>query len=173
MLSFIKPTKICSNDELLKAELSKISLLYHPCNIVTDNSTIEPTTIKIWIHLPFLDKYGTKLTNSFIREISPLLKSLCKFIVDWKASDANCFISLKDHTPKMYKISVVYEFKYPGCNVNYIGKTNCCLYTQVKEHSCYYSSEIYNNICSCNEFNIIKNMLELSLTMKIVISNAY
>ena len=36
------------------------------------------------------------------------------------------------------------------------------LYTRIKEHSCHDSSEIYNHICSCNEFNFIKNMLELS-----------
>ena len=96
--------KICSNDELLKAELSNIAFFmlwngfsrkltkelltllktstHNPCNTVTNNSIIEPSTIKIWIHLPFLGKYGTKLTNSFIRKKSPLLKSPCKFIVN-------------------------------------------------------------------------------------------
>ena len=70
------------------------------------------------------------------------------------ATDANCFIPLKDHTPKMYHSSVVYEFKCPGCNANYVGKTDRCLYTRVKEHSCHDSSEIYIHICSCNEFNL-------------------
>ena len=51
-----------------------------PCS--TDNSITEPTTTKIWIHLPLLGKYGTKLTNSFIRKISPPLKYPCKFIVN-------------------------------------------------------------------------------------------
>ena len=48
---------------------------HNPCNTVTDNSLIEPITVKIWIHLSFLGKYGTKLTNRFIRKIRPLLKS--------------------------------------------------------------------------------------------------
>ena len=43
-----------------------------------------------------------------------------------------------------------------------VGKTDRCLYTRVKEHSCHDSSEIYNHIRSSNEFNFIKNMLELS-----------
>ena len=141
---------------------------HNPCNTVTDNSLIEPITVKIWIHLPFLGKYGTKLTNSFIRKISPLLKSPCKFIVNWKTTDANCSISHKDQTPKMYQSSVVYEFKCPGCNANYVGKTDRCLYTRIKEHSYHDSSEIYNHICSCNEFNFIKNLLEVLMT-KIVI----
>ena len=114
------------------------------------------------VNLPFLAKYGTELTNSFIRKIGPLLKYPCKFIVNWKTADANCFISLKDHTQEMYQSSVVYEFKCPRCNANYVGKTDRCLYTRVKEHSCHDSFEIYNHICSCNEFNVIENMLELS-----------
>ena len=68
--------KIFSNDGLLKAELSnivsfmswnsffrkltrKLLTLFkpptdNPCNTVTDNSIIEQSTIKIWIHLLFL-----------------------------------------------------------------------------------------------------------------------
>ena len=64
--------------------------------------------------------------------------------------------------PKMYQSSVVNEFKCPGCNANYVGETDRCLYTRVKEHSCHDSSKRCNHICSCNEFNFIKNMLELS-----------
>ena len=127
---------ICSNDELLNLELNnivsfmswngfprklsrKLLTLLKPSspNPNNSNNVIDPTTTKIWIHLPFLGKNGTKLTNNFIRKISPLLKSPCKFIVNWKTTDTNCFISLKDPTPKTYQSSVVYEFKCPGCNL--------------------------------------------------------
>ena len=111
-----------------------------------DDSTTNSVTIKIWIHLPFLGKYRTKLTNRFFRKISPLLTSPCKFIVNWKTTDSNCFISLKDPIPKQYQSSVVYEFKCPGCNANYVGKTDRCLYTRIKEHFCNDTSEIYNHI---------------------------
>jgi hypothetical protein len=144
--------KICSNDELLNLELNnivsfmswngfprklsrKLLTSFKPSSPNPNNSNnvvIDPTTTtKIWIHLPFLGKYGTKLTNNFIRKISPLLKSPCKFIVNWKTTDTNCFISLKDPTPKTYQSSVVYEFKCPGCNANYVGKTDRCLYTRI------------------------------------------
>ena len=62
----------------------------------------------------------------------------------------------------MCQSSIVYEFKCPGCNTNYVGKTDRCLYTRIKEHSYHDSSEIYIHICSCNEFNFIKNLLALS-----------
>ena len=175
--------KICSNDELLNLELNnivsfmswngfprklsrKFLTLFKPSFPNPNNSNnvvIDPTTTtKVWIHLPFLGKYGTKLTNNFIRKISPLLKSPCKFIVNWKTTDTNCFISLKDPTPKTYQSSVVYEFKCPGCNANYVGKTYRCLCTRNKEHSSLDSSEIYNHITSCNEFNFVINLLELT-----------
>ena len=184
--SFIVPTKFVAMmiDELLNLELNnivsfvswngfprklsrKLLTLFKPSSPNPNNSNnvvIDPTTTKIWINLPFLGKYGTKLTNNFIREISPLLKSPCKFIVNWKTTDTNCFISLKDPTPKTYQSSVVYEFKCPGCNANYVGKTDRCLYTRIKEHSSLDSSEIYNHITSCNEFNYVINLLELTPT---------
>ena len=56
----------------------------------------------------------------------------------------------------------MYEFKCPGCNANYVGKTDRCLYTRIKEHSSLDSSEIYNHITSCNEFNFVINILELT-----------
>ena len=46
----------------------------------------------------------------------------------------------------------------PGCNANYIGKTDRCLYIRIKEHSSQNTSEIYNHIITCNEFNYIKNI---------------
>ena len=104
-----------------------------------------------------------KLANSFIRKITPLLKSQRKIIIiNWQTTDANSFVSLKDPTPKQYKNSIVYEFKCPGCNANYIGKTDRCLYTRIKEHSSQNTSEIYNHIITCNEFNYIKNILQLT-----------
>ena len=133
----------------------KLLTLFKPSspNPKNSNNVIDPTTTRIWIHLPFLCKYGTKLTNNFIRKISPLLKSPCKFIFNWKTTDTNCFIALKDPTPKTYQSSVVYEFKCHGYRLfshNYVGKTDRCLYTRIKEHSSLDSSEIYNHIISCN-----------------------
>jgi hypothetical protein len=46
------------------------------CDISSDNNA-PSKTIKICIKLPFLGKYGTKLTRSFIRKVTPLLKSPC------------------------------------------------------------------------------------------------
>ena len=65
---------------------------------------------KIWIPLPYLWKYGTRLTRSFIHRITPLLKLKCNFIINWKTTNSNSFLSCKDKTPTKYHSSVVYEF---------------------------------------------------------------
>ena len=74
----------------------------------------------------------------------------------------NCFFSCKDKTPDEYKSSVVYEFSCPGCRSSYIGKTDRCLYTRIKEHSTRENSEIYAHVNSCEHFQHIKSLLELS-----------
>ena len=66
------------------------------------------------------------------------------------------------HRKRIEALTVEYEFKCPGCNANYIGKTDRCLYTRIKEHSSHDSSEIYNHVISCDEFNFLKNLLELT-----------
>ena len=44
----------------------------------------------------------------------------------------------------------------------YIGKTDRCLYTRIKEHSTRENSEIYAHVNSCEYFQHIKSLLELS-----------
>ena len=63
-------------------------------------------------------KYGTKLTNSFIRKISPLLKSHCKFIVNWKTTMLTASSHLKSKYQKCIKASLSMKFKCLGCNAN-------------------------------------------------------
>ncbi len=65
-------------------------------NMSVENNSNLP---KIWIPLPYIGKHGLKLTNSFIRRITPLLKLEYKIIINWQTTDAGFFVSLKDPTP--------------------------------------------------------------------------
>ena len=175
--------KICSNETLLKDELKRIldfiswnGFLYKLSTKLINNPNHDLTTMKlthddldnstnnspkILIHLPYLGKYGTRLTYSFINRITLLLKIKCTFVILWKTTNNNSFLSNKDKTSMRYQSSVVYEFTYPGCNCRYIGKTDRCLYTRLKEHSQHNKSEIFNHIINCEHFQHIKSMLEL------------
>ena len=131
--------KICNTEDLLKDELQhiknflswngfprKLSLklidqfkpsttsninVIHQDNPDTDLTNPVP---KIWLPLPYLGKYGTRLTRSFIHRITPLLKLKCNFIINWKTTNSNSFLSDKDKTPAKYQSSVVYEFTCPA-----------------------------------------------------------
>ena len=118
---------------------------------------------KIWIPLPYLGKYGTRPTRSFIHRITPLLKLKCNFIINWKTTNSNSFLSCKDKTPAKYHSSVVYEFICPRCKSRYIGKTDRCFYTRIKEHARDSKSEIFEHITSCEHFQHIKSILELHI----------
>ena len=122
---FIVPTKSAAtmnfykkrsttSDDLCHGTRKLISLLSPSWSTTTDNLNTEnvntdndPNLKKFWIPLPYIGKHGTRLTNSFIRKITPLLKSQCKIIINWQATDAGSFVSLKDPTPKQYKSSIV------------------------------------------------------------------
>ena len=91
-----------------------------------------------------------------------LLKGPCKFILHWRTTQANCFQSCKDKTPNEYQSSVVYQFSCPSCKSSYIGKTDRCLFIRLKEHSTRDSSEINAHINSCELFQHIKTLMELT-----------
>jgi hypothetical protein len=121
--------KICNSKDLLKDELQHIKN-FLSCNgfprklslklidqfkpsatsnindIHQDNPDTDPTNPvpKIWLRLPYLGKYGTRLTRSFIHRIMPLqkLKLKCNFIINWKTTKSNSFLSNKDKTPAKY-----------------------------------------------------------------------
>jgi hypothetical protein len=107
-------------------------------------------------------KYGNILTKKFVNKTCRSLKSPCKFILNWQTTNSNCFLSCKDKTPDEYKSYVVYEFSCPDCRSSYIGKTDRCLYTRLKEHSTRENSEINAHINCCEHFQHIKSLMELS-----------
>ena len=90
-----------------------------------------------------------------------VLKLKCNFIINWKTTDSNSFLSCKDKTPTKYHSSVVCEFTCPGCKSRYIGKTDRCFYTRIKEHARDSKSKIFEHITSCEHFQHIKSILEL------------
>ena len=44
-------------------------------------------------YLTLAGKFGNRLTRSFLRKITPLLTSKCRFIINWKTINSNVFVS--------------------------------------------------------------------------------
>ena len=63
----------------------------------------------------------------------------------------SCYCSTKDSIPDYLKPHVVYEFCFPACSANYIGKTDQNLGPQMNEH-CRLdkNSPIFNHFAECN-----------------------
>ena len=169
--------KICSNDELLRNELSNITKFASwngfskqltnkllksftpklPNNLSNDDVVTDPPTNPptIWIHLPFIGKRGSTLIYHCTKKSNRLLKQPAKFVTLWNTTNANAFLSTKDPTTKQHQSSVVYKFTCPGCSHSYVGKTDRCLITRLKEHSDSKDSEIFRHINSCEHFYMI------------------
>ncbi len=119
---------------------------------------------KIWIRLPFIGRYGNILTKKFINKTRRLLKSPCKFILNWRTTNSNCFLSCKDKTPdENNKNSVVYEFSCRVAEAPTLVKTDRCLYTRVlKSIARERNSEIKRPHQPLRTFQHIKSLMELS-----------
>ena len=94
-----------------------------------------------------------------------LLKSPCKFTTIYSTTNSNTFLNLEDRTQKELQSSVVYKFVCPGCKASYIGKTDRCLATRLKEHTHCKDSEIYKHINSCEQFLYVKTLMNFPHTM--------
>jgi hypothetical protein len=70
-------------------------------------------------------------------------------------------LSTKDPTTKEHQSSVVYKFTCPGCSYLYIGKTDRCLITRLKEHSDSKNSEILRHMNSRERFYNFNPLLNL------------
>jgi hypothetical protein len=74
------------------------------------------------------------------------------------------YIGLKDQTDKELQSGVVYKFSCPGCQLSYIGKTDRCLRTRIKEHSSDKNSEVHKHIMSCEHFQYFQTLYLTYLT---------
>ena len=86
---------------LLTQTSHKTVSVFSPASTTKNPYTVDvnvdntPNLNKIWIPLPYIGKHGIKLANSFIRKITPLLKSQCKIIINWQTTDATPSFHLK------------------------------------------------------------------------------
>ena len=109
-------------------------------------------------------------------KINRLLKQPSKFFTLWNTNNANAFLSTKDPTTKQRQSSVVYKFTCPSWSHSYVGKTDRCHITRLKEHSDSKDYEIFRHINLCEHFNNFNPLLVLpfnnpGLLPQIVLNN--
>ena len=113
-----------------------------------------------------LSYYGDKAFSLFKRCIHKI-KSSCKkdhpilFRLLHDVTKLEFFCSTKDRTPKLNESFVAYEFICPGCNDNYVGKTERTLHERCVEHAWNdKDSIVFNHLNECigvqHMFEIVK-----------------
>ena len=100
-------------------------------------NTKKSNEITIYFHFPYYGDKGFSLLESCIRKI----KSNCKkdhpsvFRLLYDVTKLEFFCNNKYRTLKLNESFVVYEFICPGCNDNYLGKTERTLHERCVEHA--------------------------------------
>ena len=104
------------------------------------------------------------------------MKSNCKkdhpivFRLLYDVTKLEFFCNTKDRTPKLNESFVVYEFICPGCNANYVGKTERTLHERCAEHAWDdKDSVVFNHL---NECIGVQHMFEIGkLTPSLLTNN--
>lgn len=71
--------------------------------------------------------------ESLIKKLRQNFKE--KITIISRFNDAKVFCSNKDKIKFEQKSNVIYEFICPGCNRQYIGRTDICIITRLNEHA--------------------------------------
>ena len=136
------------------------------------NNTEKSNEITIYFRFPCYGDKGFSLLKSCVRKI----KSNCKkyhpivFRLLYDVTKLEFFCNTKDRTPKLNESFVVYEFICPGCNANYVGKTERTLHERCAEHAWDdKDSVVFNHL---NECIGVQHMFEIGkLTPSLLTNN--
>ena len=121
--------------------------------------------IKIWFRLPYTGVKGESIVKNCISKLKRCLKkdAMVKFIITYDTKRISYYTNNKDKIPLLNHSFVVYEFKCPGCNHNYIGKTERTLFERSCEHGFKdKNSVVLNHIVNCEQVNFIKSIFSLT-----------
>ena len=136
-----------------------LTSIYETDPVNANDETLQPP--KIWVKLPFIGKRGTILVQQSQKKLCHLLKNPCQLLTGTLPL-LTSFYRAKIKHQKNTKIQSSIDFLAPVACSHFIGKTDKCLYTTVMEHVSYPNSEVYNHINSCEHFQHLKSLMELS-----------
>ena len=178
-----RSSKICSTSQKFKSQVKQIKSFMswngYPSYIVNSiikrlktkkEENIQQTineenkdenVIKIWVKLPYLGKQGEMIVKSLLKKLKRYMKQNVKFVILYQTKKSAMFCPTKDPVPTDQKSHVIYKIICPGCQKWYIGKTDRCFLTRMKEHGKKIEQPMYQHLQNCTYF--IENLQLLSL----------
>ena len=116
--------------------------------------------IKIWIHVPYLGDKRKQLVNDMVKKIRRFCKRnvIVNFKIFYQNKKISMFCSAKDKICTDQRANVVYQITCPGCGEHYIGKTDRCFITRMKEQGGRCDQPMYNHLHTCEKYHELLNM---------------
>ena len=101
------------------------------------------------------------MKKNCFKKVQKCLKENNRFITCYKTKKTAMFCSGKGSIPIHLKANVIYKVTCPGCNEDYIGKTDRNLVTILNKHACCEHQPMYQHLSQCEHFSHIIDLLIL------------
>ena len=95
----------------------------------------EKETPTVFFHINYGGEKVESLVKTCFKKLRRCSNKNVKFIARYTVTKMSFFTNTKDKIDTLSKSHVVYEFKCPGCNSSFIGKTDRTLCTRTHEHA--------------------------------------
>ena len=164
--------KICSTKSKFRKQLSKIKRFMswnnYPKHVVksvtskhvkhlecrkNSDTQDDENKVKIYITIPYLGDKGMSLVKSLVNKLKRYCKEDTKFVLRYETKKSAMFCPTKDKIPTDQKANIIYSIKCPGCHSLYVGKTDRCFITRMKEHGSRPDQPMYQHLYNCAKFH--------------------
>ena len=109
---------------------------------------------KILLDLPF----NGKLVTSLIKKLKCDFKENINIVVKYRTNKLSMFCPTKDRVMWNQKAKVIYIIQCPGCQNDYVGKTDRNLITRLSQHGEKEDQLMFHHFRSCEKFNYKLNL---------------
>ena len=113
---------------------------------------------KILLDLPYNGKLGEKLVTSLIKKLKCDFKENINIVVKYRTNKLSMFCPTKDRIRWNQKAKVIYIIQCPGCQNDYVGKTDRNLVTRLSDHGRKKDQPMFQHFRSCEKFNYKLNL---------------
>ena len=109
--------------------------IIHQLLNTTDKSTDNVESPEVCFNIAIKDFRYSSLFYVKFDLIASKLVPLIRFKAQHDVDEIEFYYNTKDKTAVLLKSFIVYDFSFPGCGANYIGKIERTLYERTVEHA--------------------------------------
>ena len=130
-------------------------------NVARQNDTIDENMLNVFIKIPYAGEKGEFLLKSCLRKLKRFTTKNIKFVTSFQTKKLSMFCPTKDKISNLLKSNVIYKLVCPGCGESYVGKTDRCLATRLREHGSRNDQPMFLHLINCHAFHDIVSLFGL------------